>query len=340
MKAFKWLSSITLGLLLLGVLVVKQQLEVPLHSPFEITVAPSDSLHKILSRLQHRKIISKQQQFLLIAYAKLQQKTLVQRGYYQIAENTSVFELLEKLNSGDIKLQEITLVEGKTFHQVLAHLYNQNDIDKVTDWQLDLQLIEGFTGDNLEGLIFPDTYTYYKGETVASIVERAFNQMVHVLNEEWQNRSENLPYKTPYEALIMASIIEKETGVHYERNEIAGVFVRRLNKGMKLQTDPTVIYGLGDDYNGNIKRSHLKQPSPYNTYMNFGLPPTPIALAGREAIHAALHPASGESLYFVAKGDGSHQFSNTLEEHQKAVRYYQIEKRRKNYRSAPLQQAP
>ena len=158
--------------------------------------------------------------------------------------------------------------------------------------------------------------------------------MREVLDNEWQSREDGLPYQSPYEALTLASIVEKETGVGSERSQIAGVFVRRLKKGMRLQTDPTVIYGLGDQYQGNITRRHLKQETPYNTYLIKGLPPTPIAMPGREAIHATLHPAEGDALYFVAKGDGSHYFSATLEEHLQAVRRYQLQ-RRSNYRSSP-----
>jgi len=156
-----------------------------------------------------------------------------------------------------------------------------------------------------------------------------------VLDEAWQAREPDLPYKSPYEALIMASIIEKETGLASEREEIAGVFVRRLQKRMRLQTDPTVIYGMGSDYQGNIRRVHLKQRTPYNTYMIKGLPPTPIAMPSAAAIYAALHPLPGSSLYFVARGDGGHYFSDTLEEHLRAVRQYQIKQRAQNYQSAP-----
>ena len=165
--------------------------------------------------------------------------------------------------------------------------------------------------------------------------EYPHKKMIEVLNRAWQNRSTDTPYTSAYQALIMASIVEKETGLAEERAAIAGVFVRRLNKRMRLQTDPTVIYGLGDAYTGNIKRSHLKTPSPYNTYMIKGLPPTPIAMPSAAAIDAALHPLDGTSLYFVARGDGGHYFSDNLEEHQKAVRQYQINQRAVDYQSAP-----
>jgi UPF0755 protein len=171
--------------------------------------------------------------------------------------------------------------------------------------------------------VFPDTYLFPRGTAAIDLVKRASTRMEAVMNEEWPRRAEGLPFETPYEALILASIVEKETGLASERPEIAGVFVRRLQRGMKLQTDPTVIYGMGAAFDGNIRRSDLAADTPYNTYVHAGLPPTPIALPGRAAIRAVLHPAAGESLYFVAKGDGSHAFSATLEEHNRAVRHYQ-----------------
>ena len=173
------------------------------------------------------------------------------------------------------------------------------------------------------------------GTTDKALLLQAYRRMRRILTEQWRQRQRNLPYDNDYEALIMASIIEKETGVAGERRKIAGVFVRRLLRGMRLQTDPTVIYGLGDSYQGNLTRAHLKQATPYNTYTINGLPPTPIAMPGRAAIHAALHPKDGKALFFVAKGDGSHHFSETLTEHNKAVRKYQIKKRRTHYQSSP-----
>jgi len=189
---------------------------------------------------------------------------------------------------------------------------------------------------NLEGLFFPDTYQYHRGMSMLDILSQSHQRLLQVLDEEWQQRAEGLPYSSPYAALIMASLVEKETGVPSERRTIAGVFVRRLKNKMRLQTDPTVIYGLGQSFDGNLRSRHLKdEKNLYNTYRHFGLPPTPIATVGREAIYAALHPEAGKSLYFVAKGDGSHYFSETLAEHNKAVRHYQIEKRRKDYVSSP-----
>jgi len=158
-----------------------------------------------------------------------------------------------------------------------------------------------------------------------------------VLAKEWAERTTDLPYRDPYQALIMASLVEKETGIPQERGQIAGVFVRRLRLGMMLQTDPTVIYGMGERYNGRITRADLREPTPYNTYTISGLPPTPIAMVGREAIHAALNPSDGTSLYFVARGDGSHVFSDDLDDHNSAVREFQL-KRRADYRSSPAPQ--
>ena len=192
----------------------------------------------------------------------------------------------------------------------------------------------GANGSHPEGRFFPDTYLFTSSETDLDLLRRAFERMEEVLATEWQAKAENLPYDSPYEALIMASIVERETGAVHEREEVAGVFVRRLEKGMRLQTDPTVIYGMGEKYQGRITRKDLRTHTDYNTYRIDGLPPTPIALPGREAIHAALNPAEGDTLYFVARGDGTHKFSKTLAEHQKAVRAFQLN-RRSDYRSSP-----
>jgi UPF0755 protein len=178
-----------------------------------------------------------------------------------------------------------------------------------------------------EGRFFPDTYHFQRGMTDVAFLQRAYATMERRLQHEWDQRQPDLPYASPYEALIMASIVEKETAVAAERPEVAGVFVRRLQRGMPLQTDPTVIYGLGEDFDGNLRRVHLRQDTPYNTYVRAGLPPSPIALPGAAAIHAALHPAPGDALYFVARGDGTHAFSASLGEHNKAVEAFQLRQR-------------
>jgi UPF0755 protein len=272
----------------------------------------------------------------LVVYARLTNKTLIKAGEYKRHKGMTALALLEKMNRGDVIQHQVTLVEGRTFREGLQALWNAEKLEKklagLSDQQIRQQL--GIQEPHLEGLFFPDSYFYTAGISDADILRQAYERMQQVLQEEWAQRDGNLPYKNPYEALIMASIIEKETGVPDERSAIAGVFVRRLNMGMRLQTDPTVIYGLGDTYKGNITRKHLREDTPYNTYTRHGLPPTPIALPGREAIHAALHPLSGDALFFVGMGDGHHYFSATLAEHEKAVRQYQLQ-RKKDYHSAP-----
>ena len=259
-------------------------------------------------------------------------------GEYIIPEGLNSAQLLPYLKSATPVFHRITLVEGNNLQQALATLANeprlQQDVQPLTAEQVSLVLaIEG----SAEGWLYPDTYLYNKGYKVSELLQQAHQRMQQELEQSWQQRAQNLPYKTPYEALIMASIVEKETAVESERPIIAGVFVRRLQKRMRLETDPTVIYGLGEDFTGNLRRKHLLDSSnTWNTYRNFGLPPTPISLVGKEAIEAALHPAEGDALFFVAKGDGSHVFYATLEAHNKAVHEYQIRNRTQNYRSTPL----
>jgi UPF0755 protein len=222
----------------------------------------------------------------------------------------------------------LTLVEGWTFRQVMEALQADERLEHlIEDPSAEAVMARlGRRGVHPEGRFFPDTYHFTRGSSDLDILKRAHAAMERVLAEEWEARADGLPIESPDEALILASIIEKETGLASERAEIAGVFVRRLRLGMRLQTDPTVIYGLGDDFDGNLRRADLRNDHPYNTYVHAGLPPTPIALPGREAIRAALNPADGETLYFVARGDGSHAFSVTLEEHNRAVRKYQLGK--------------
>lgn len=273
-----------------------------------------------------------------LAYAKYKQlANKIHAGRYSVDTNQTPIALLEQLVDGAVDFKKLTIVEGSRYSDVLekfrASPYVTVAAIPLSNEQLarELNLAEGAV---LEGWFYPDTLVFAEGTQALTLLKQGKDKMLNVLNEEWAAREDNLPYESAYEALIMASIVEKETGRASERKQIAGVFVRRLRKGMRLQTDPTVIYGMGDRYKGNIRRSDLRADTPYNTYTRFGLPPSPIALPGREAIHAALHPAKGDALFFVAKGDGSHYFSATLDEHEKAVTKYQ-RSRRKDYRSSP-----
>ncbi len=263
-------------------------------------------------------------------------------GEYQLRPEMTVRDMIGLWQRGEVVQHTLTIVEGWNFRQVRAALEMLPTIQQTLGGLSDAEIMGrlGQAGLHPEGRFFPDTYRFTRGVTDLELLQRAYSRLEAVLAEEWEQRSEGLPYQDAYQALIMASIIEKETGVPSERGEIAGVFVRRLERGMLLQTDPTVIYGMGERYRGRITRNDLRRPTPYNTYTNGGLPPTPIAMVGREAIHAALHPAEGKSLYFVARGDGSHVFSDSLDEHNRAVREYQL-KRRADYRSSPPpRQAP
>jgi UPF0755 protein len=230
----------------------------------------------------------------------------------------------------------VTLPEGITLADAIEILHRESTLTKTPFDELSIALL-AMTGreDSAEGLFLPETWSYTRGDSDLDILQRSHLALNELLTSLWEQRSEGLVLSSPYAALTLASIVEKETGVAGERMQIAGVFLRRLERGMRLQTDPTVIYGLGDDYDGDLKRRHLRDTTnPYNTYAIHGLPPTPIALPGEAALRAVFSPADGEALYFVAKGDGSHAFSATLKEHEDNVRRYQLT-RRADYRSSP-----
>ncbi|MFF7107742.1 endolytic transglycosylase MltG [Pseudomonas sichuanensis] len=262
--------------------------------------------------------------------------TPLHTGEYRLTPGMTVGQLFDAWQRGDVVQYNLTLVEGWTFRQVRAAVARHDKIKHTLDDLSDAQVMDklGHTGVFPEGRFFPDTYRFVRGMSDVELLQQAYMRLDEVLAKEWAERSTGLPYRDPYQALIMASLVEKETGIPQERNQIAGVFVRRLRLGMMLQTDPTVIYGMGERYNGKITRADLREPTPYNTYTISGLPPTPIAMVGREAIHAALNPSDGSSLYFVARGDGSHVFSDDLDDHNSAVREFQL-KRRADYRSSP-----
>ena len=252
--------------------------------------------------------------------------TRIKAGEYAVEPGMTPLQLLQNLVQGKVIQYSLTIPEGLNFREIMQLVETQPELrHTLPDYRPDtvMQAI-GKPGQSPEGRFYPDTYHFPRGTTDVQFLRRAYQTMADVLAQEWQGRDTGLPYKTPYDALIMASIIEKETAVPAERGRIAGVFVRRLQRSMRLQTDPTVIYALGEHYKGNIHKRDLALNSPYNTYLHAGLPPTPIAAPGRESISAALHPDSGNELYFVARGDGSHYFSRTLEEHNRAVAKYQL----------------
>lgn len=251
----------------------------------------------------------------------------VQAGEYWLQPGDTPDSLLTKLLAGDVINYEIQLIEGWTLREVLASLA-RNEILEHELITVDANTLLGVLGlpsGNAEGLFFPDTYRFTRGANDIEILQRAYKQMQQRLAEAWQNRAVGLPYDNAYQALIAASLIEKETGRDTDRPHIAQVFVSRLHAGMRLQTDPSVIYGLGRSFTGNLTRKHLRTDTPYNTYTRKGLPPTPIAIAGASSIEAALHPAQGDYLYFVSSGDGSSHFSVSLEEHTAAVQKYQLQ---------------
>jgi len=257
-------------------------------------------------------------------------------GEYRMTPGLTAEGLIGLWQRGEVVQYSLTLVEGWNFRQVRSALAKHEKIVQTLSGLSDSEVMDklGHPGVFPEGRFFPDTYRFVRGMTDVEFLKKAYNRLDDVLAQEWSKRAADAPYTDPYQALIMASLVEKETGVPEERGQIAGVFVRRMKIGMLLQTDPTVIYGLGERYNGKLTRAHLKEANPYNTYLIAGLPPTPIAMVGREAIHAALNPVPGSSLYFVARGDGSHIFSDDLDAHNAAVREFQL-KRRADYRSSP-----
>jgi UPF0755 protein len=311
------------------------QQPLPVQTAMPLDVPRGQSLIALANKLERKNIVNAR---LLIIYARATGKTHIKAGEYEIAAGTTPADLLAQLVIGDVIRYPAQLIEGWTFRQSLQYLHSLDHLEARLaglDWAAQQQLL-GMHEPHPEGWFFPDTYHYVKGDSDVSVLKQAFDKQQSVLSELWQNRAANLPYDSPYDALIMASIVEKETAIDAEREQIAGVFIRRLQQGMRLQTDPTVIYGLGEAYQGNLKRKHLSQATPYNTYTMHGLPPTPIALPGRRSIYASLHPDQSSNLYFVAKGDGYHQFSATLEAHNAAVRKYQ-HRRRDDYRSTPAQ---
>jgi peptidoglycan lytic transglycosylase G len=249
----------------------------------------------------------------------------IKAGSYEVGNGITPLVLLNKLTAGEVTLAEVAFIEGWTFRQMRAALDGNADLkhDSATLSDAEIMARLGAAGRSPEGLFFPDTYLFGKGASDLDVLRRAYKAMDRQLQAAWLQRAPDLPYGNPYEALIMASVIEKETGHTTDRALISGVFVNRLRLGMMLQTDPSVIYGMGESFDGNLRKKDLLADTPHNTYTRTGLPPTPIAMPGQASLHAALNPAKTEALYFVARGDGSSEFSRTLAEHQRAVSKYQ-----------------
>ena len=310
-----------------------------LHTPMtdtalNYTLEPGANLTGVAQDLAQRGLLDKPRYLLL--HARLQGNAhRIGAGEYRIEAGATPAEFYRQLVEGRVVQHALTIVEGWTFRQMIAAVNAHPQIKHTLLDASDAQIMAaiGHGGEHPEGRFLPDTWHFPHGMSDVEFLRRAYTGMQTFLTQEWPTRDVGLPLKTPYEALILASIVEKETGLASERAEIAGVFVRRLQRRIRLQTDPTVIYGMGERYKGNIRRRDLKRDTPYNTYRRHGLPPTPIALPGRAAIRAVLHPAAGDALYFVARGDGSHYFSATLEEHNRAVIKYQLKGRKRSFSS-------
>ena len=293
--------------------------------PFLFEIPLGMSLRTLAQELTALGVLDQPYYFLALAYLS-GDAGRVKAGEYEISPGMTPVALLDRLVKNQVYQRSVTLIEGWTLAQLLAALAKDDRLVTKLEGATPEGLMAalGRPGQHPEGRFFPDTYRFTKGTSDLDILRRAAQAMDRVLAEEWRDRAPGLPLENPDQALVLASIIEKETGQASERPAIAGVFIRRLQLGMRLQTDPTVIYGLGAVFDGDLRRADLTRDTPYNTYTRPGLPPTPIALPGRAALHAALHPEAGDSLYFVAKGDGGHCFSATLQEHNQAVRRYQL----------------
>lgn len=339
LKRALFLLAVTLILLLALAAVGSVKLERFLDAPVSVggegiafEIESGASMRAVAATLEERGIIGSARMLQWHArWSKQAQR--IQAGEYFIDHGTTSRELLEQFTKGAVRLYSFTIIEGWNRWDLLRALHAHPELDATLteeDWSALLESF-GATTSNPEGMFLPETYSFARDTSDKALLKQAYELMQTTLAEEWAEKSEAAVVASPYEALILASIIEKETARIDERERISGVFTRRLQRRMRLQTDPTVIYGIGKDFNGNLTRKDLQTATPYNTYTQSGLPPTPIAMPGRAAIHAALHPADGEEIYFVATGtgDGSHQFSTTKEEHDAAVAAYlrQLKKR-------------
>ena len=292
-------------------------------SPLDFTIEPGSSMRQVARQLVDAGI-DVQPVALEVLARVTRRANAIKAGSYEVEAGLTPLTLLAKLTRGDVSQAELAIIEGWNFRQLRAALDRHPDLRHDSAGLSDAELLAriGSTASHPEGLFFPDTYLFSRRSSDLDVLRRAHRHMLQVLDREWAQRAGGLPYKTPYQALTMASIVEKETGQAADRPMVASVFVNRLNSGMLLQTDPTVIYGLGEAFDGNLRKRDLQADTAYNTYTRPGLPPTPIAMPGVAALRAALNPPTTDYLYFVARGDGSSEFSRTLEEHNRAVAQY------------------
>lgn len=300
------------------------------------TIYSGNTIRQVAQNLADKGYIEDPLMFITLAKIK-DSKKHIKAGEFRIKSTHTPDDLIDLFKQGDAILYSFTIIEGWTFKQLLQAIktdpvilqtINETDIPSI---MAEISHAE----EHPEGRFLPDTYYFPRGTTDISFLKRAYRTMQQKLQKEWEKREPDLPLNSPYEALILASIIEKETGAAFERPLISAAFIQRLKKKMRLQTDPTIIYGLGDDFDGNIRYRDLRKDTPYNTYLHKGLTPTPIALPGLDAIHSALNPAESEAIYFVSKGDGTHQFSKTLDEHNAAVSKYQLKGRKPKRKPNP-----
>jgi len=309
---------------LIGLLIFTLYRPLPINETTMIEIEKGYGLNQLIDRLSEQGLVNRP--LILKGYVKVFKRSDdIKAGEYLISKTNNALQLIQKVSEGSVYYHQIRLREGSTINE-LIDLFKNNTVLKKDENFDDKNKIRSDLGleiNSLEGLFHPDTYNYIKGDSYLDILKRSNLKHQKILNELWDQRKIGLPFNNSYEALILASIIEKEGT---EKNQIAGVFVRRLKLKMKLQSDPTIIFALGDEYDGDIKSSHIKMKHPYNTYYIQGLPPGPIGLVSESSIEAALNPEEGNSLFFVSKGDGTHYFSDTLEEHNQAVQRFQLNK--------------
>lgn len=301
---------------------------IPLErTPFEFSLKQGSSLKSAAHQMQQAGGLNNEWLFVLLARG-LRKASQIKPGNYQLEHEVTPLQLLNMISKGQVEQSSVTIIEGSTFKELRSILNSDSTLRHDSQQLSDAEILKriGATETVAEGLFFPDTYNYANGSSDLKVLKRAYQLMQRNLQDSWKKRDPDLPFETPYQALILASIVEKETGQSSDRPMIASVFINRLRKNMRLQTDPTVIYGLGDKFDGNLRKRDLTHDTPYNTYTRDGLTPTPIALPGAASLQAVLHPAASHALYFVARGDGSSQFSNSLAEHNNAVNHYQLKK--------------